>query len=596
MAANTAVALTSLDFDTLKNNFKTYLATQSKFQDINFEGSNISVLLDLLAYNTYLNSFYTNMVASEMFIDTAQRRDSIVSHAKSLNYTPRSFKSAVAYIDLTITPTQTTNTVVIPKGTTFTSYIGSNAFTFSTADTRIVTSPNTTFIASNVAIYEGPYITESYVVDYSVTNQRFVMSSEVVDIDSIGVEVVEDGGTTRRTYVVGTSLFGLTSTSQVCFVQPARENKYEILFGNGSIGRRPQNGSIVTVTYRAASGELANGAALFETDNTIDGHANVVISTNRIAVGGAISEDIESIRFNAPRFFQTQERAVTATDYKALLFARFPEITSVNVYGGENAIPPRYGKVMISVDVADADGVPEYKKNEYSLYIRERCSLSIDPILVDPVFLYIDITATVRYNALVTTMSQQDIETAAVNAITNYSDQQLDDFSVTLRSSKIASAIDESDTSILSNDVKIRPYIMFIPTTGISFRKEFDFGNALRQYVLTTSPSHLTEQAITSTYFTYQDNDKAMIADNGSGVLQIVYSTATTVTVLKENIGTVDYQTGRVNMTDLLVSNFEGNGIKLYITPVGGDVTAKNNLIMKIDPVDLHITVIPERI
>jgi hypothetical protein len=596
MAANTAVALTSLDFDTLKTNFKDYLRTQSKFQDVDFEGSNISVLMDILAYNTYLNSFYTNMVASEMFIDTAQRRDSIISHAKSLNYTPRSFRSASARINIQVTPAQTTNSVVIPKGTSFTSKVGSNTFTFTTADTRIITSPTNTFVAANVAIYEGPYITESFVVDYSIDNQRFVINSELVDTESVTVEVVEDSGTSRLPYIVGTSLFGLTSTSQVCFIQPARQDRYEILFGNGSIGRRPQNGSVINVSYRVTSGELGNGASAFSPDSTIDGHANIQITTVATASGGAINEDTESIRFNAPRFFQTQERAVTSTDYKALLFARFPEITAVNVFGGENAVPPRYGKVMISVDVADADGTPEYKRTEYLQYIRERCSLSIDPVFVDPVFLYIDVIASVRYNALVTTLSQQDIETLAVNAIMSYSDDQLDNFSVNLRSSKISSAIDDSNPAILSNDVIVRPYILVTPSTGTSLRREIDFGNALRPYVLTTSPSHINEQAVTSTYFTYQEVDKAIIVDNGAGVLQIAYPTSTGVTILKDNIGTVDYNTGRVNITDLLVSSFEGNGIKLYITPLNGDVTAKNNLIMKINPSDLRITVIPERI
>lgn len=591
--ANTAVNLTTLDFDTLKTNLTEYLRTQNRFQDIDFEGSNINVLLDVLSYNTYMNSFYLNMVAGEMFLDSAQKRDSVVSHAKALNYVPRSFRSSKAYIDLTVSPTTAVNTVVVPKGTSFTGKVGANTFTFSIAETRILTSSNNTFTAANVAIYEGQYVTDAFLMDYS-TPQRFVLTSEAIDTDSISVNVVENDAS--MSYVIGTSLLNLTSTSQVCFLQAAENQKYEVLFGDGTTGRKPQNGSTIYVNYRVSSGELGNGASIFSPDAAIDGHANVVVGTVQSASGGNISEDIESIRFNAPRFFQTQERAVTSTDYKALLFSRFPEITAVNVYGGENATPPRYGKVMISVDVADADGVPEYKKNEYMLYIRERCSLSIDPVFIDPTFLYIDVTAAVRYNALVTTLSQQDIETLAINAIITYSDSQLDDFSVKLRSSKISSAIDESDDSILSNDITVRPYIMVIPSTGVSYRQEIDFGNPLRPYTLTTSPSHINEQALTSSYFTYQEVDKCILVDNGSGVLQIAYPTASTVTVLKDNVGTIDYTTGRVNITDLLVSNFEGNGIKLYITPLNGDVTAKNNLIMKINPSDLHITVTPERI
>lgn len=591
--ANTAVNLTTLDFDTLKANLTEYLRTQNRFQDIDFEGSNINVLLDILSYNTYMNAFYMNMVAGEMFLDSAQKRESVVSHAKSLNYIPRSFHSSKAYVDLTISPTTDVNTVVVPKGTSFTGKVGANTFTFSVAETRILTSTNNTFTAANVAIYEGQYVTDAFLMDYA-TPQRFVLTSEAVDTDSISVNVVENGSTLP--YVVGTSLMTPTSATQVCFLQAAENQKYEVLFGDGTTGRRPRNGATIYVNYRVSSGELGNGASVFSSDASIDGHANVVVATVASASGGSINEDIESIRFNAPRFFQTQDRAVTNADYKALLFARFPEITSVNVYGGENATPPRYGKVMVSVDVADADGVPEYKKNEYLQYVRERCSLSIDPMFVDPIFMYVDVTTNVRYNALSTTLTQQDIETLASAAIINYSDTILNDFSVTLRTSKISNEIDNADSSILSNDTSVRPYIMIVPTTGVSYRNEINFSNPLHARALTSVPSHLDEQAVVSSYFTYESIEKAQLVDNGSGSLSVVYATSTGIVTIKDNIGTVDYGTGSVNISDLKVSAFEGNGIKIYIRTIGGDVTAMNNLVMKIDPADIHISVTPERI
>lgn len=596
MAANTIVELTSLDFDDLRTSLKTYLKTQNRFQDMDFEGSNIAVLLDVMAYNTYLNTFYTNMVASEMFLDTSQRRDSIISHAKSLNYLPRSFRSSKAYVNLTITPATPANTVVVNKGTSFTSKVGANTFTFTIPETRILTSTNNTFTATDVAIYEGPYITDTFVMDYTIASQQFILSSEVVDTDSVAVQVIEDSGTTTLDYVVGTSLFGLTSSSQTCFLQASKQEKYELLFGDGTIGRRPQNGSIINVSYRVSSGELGNGATTFSVDTSIDGHSNVVVTTIQPSSGGIISESDESIRFNAPRYFQTQERAVTVTDYKSLLFARFPEITSVNVYGGENATPPRYGKVLVSVDVVDADGVPEYKKNEYLQYVRERCSLSIDPVFVDPSFMYIGVVCNVRYNANATVLTQQDIEASVVASILKYSNDSLNDFSVTLRSSNISRQIDSADRSILSNDLTVKPYIMIVPAIGVSYRNEIAFGNALRQRSLTSIPSLVTEQAIFSTTFTYQGTDGASLLDNGQGVLQIVLVSPTSILTLKDNAGTVNYQTGRVNITDLLVSSFAGNGIKIYVNPASGDVVATNNLIMRIDAADIDVTVTPERI
>jgi len=258
-----------------------------------------------------------------------------------------------------------------------------------------------------------------------------LLASEVIDTDSISVTVSEDAGTTLREYTVGTSLFGLTSTSQVCFLQAAPYEKYEILFGDGLLGRKPQNGSMVTITYRTSSGELANGANRFSIDTSVDGHSNVSIRVLTTATGGSVSESTESVKFNAPRFFQTQERAVTVQDYKTLLFTKFPEITSVNVYGGEDAIPPRYGKVLIAIDVANADGVAEFQKNEYINYVRDRCSLSIDPIIVDPLFMSVDLTVKVRYDANATLLSQSDIQSLVASTIIDFNTLNLDDFAVT---------------------------------------------------------------------------------------------------------------------------------------------------------------------
>lgn len=596
MAANTAVSLTTLDFDELKSNLKSYLRTQNRFQDVDFEGSNINVLLDVLSYNTYLNSFYTNMIGSEMFLDTAQRRESIISHAKSLNYVPRSFRSASAAVDLVITPTTTANTVVLSKGTSFTSKVGANTFTFTVPETRILTSTNNTFVAANVTIFEGSYITDTFVVDESIQNQKFILSSELIDTDSIAVEVLEDSGTTAINYTVGTSLFGLVGTSQVCFLQSSVNERYEILFGTGIIGRRPQNGAIVNVSYRVSAGELGNGARSFTIDSTIDGHSNVVVSVARTSSGGSINEDIESIRFNAPRYFQTQERAVTVSDYKALLFSRFPEITAVSVFGGENASPPRYGKVFVSVDVVDADGVPDFKKNEYLQYIRERCSLSLDPVFIDPQFLYIRVGANVRYNALVTTFTQQDIEALVKSAVLDYSNRTLNDFDVTIRSSKVSQAIDQADSSILSNDLILSPYILIAPTTGMSFRRELLFGNSLRRRTLSTSPSLAAEQAVFSSTFTYRGTERSRLLDNGLGALQVVYITSTSIVVLQENVGTVNYNTGSINLTNFTVDAYDGNGIKIFIRPLTGDIEAVNNLVMRIDPADIIIQTTPERI
>ena len=595
--ANTAVSLIDLDFDTLKENFKTYMRTQSRFQDVDFDGSNIAVLMDLLAYNTYINAFYMNMMSSEMFIDSAQSRDSVVSHAKALNYVPRSFRSARANITIAITPTNSPNTVVIPKGTSFTSKVGANTFSFTIPDNHVLTSTTSTFTAANVAIYEGPYNSDVFVMDYSDTNQRFILSDPAVDTSSIYVSVLEDSANTRIEYTVGTSLFGLVSTSQVCFLQGAEDQKYELVFSGGGLGRRPKNGAVITATYRTSAGELPNGASVFTPDTAIDGHSNVVITTIQSATGGMVSESIESIRFNAPKYFQTQERAVTTADYKSLLFNAFPEVTSVNVYGGEDAEPPRFGKVLVSVDVQDADGVPEFKKNEYVQYLRDRCSLSIDPVIIDPEFMYVDVRSTVRYDVNATTLTQQDILLLAKEAVVDYSTTYLDDFSVTLRGSQLSAAIDAADVSILSNDLIIRPYITYVPSIGTDNKINITFKNAVRRLPERgTSHIYVNEKAVESSTFTFEGTSGISFEDNGNGRLRLVKLTPTTHTIIREDVGTIDYTTGSITIPSLVVSEYEGDGIRFYIVPEQNDVTALQNKIMKIKASDIYITITPERL
>ena len=391
--ANTSIDLVGLDFQTIKTNLKTYLKNNTAFKDVDFEGSNINTLVDLLSYNTYLNSFYTNMVASEMFIDTAQLRDSVVSHAKSLNYTPRSFVSASAEIGLTVTPSSPTTNIVIPKGTTFTSRVGSNTYTFSTSSNEVINTSNNGVFTANVMLYEGTYIADSFTMNYSNTSQRFVISNPTIDTGSVSVTVIEDGGSTTLAYTKTETLIGLTSLTRAYFVEAAENQQYEVRFGDNVFGRKPRDGSVIVVEYRTSSGELPNGASTFLNDGNIDTHANVSITTISSATGGAINETIESIRYNAPRNFQVQGRAVTATDYETILKANFGDIQSISAYGGEDLVPPQFGKVFISVDVQNADGTPANRIKTFGDFIKDKTPLTVDVVFVDPQFMYVKIVS-----------------------------------------------------------------------------------------------------------------------------------------------------------------------------------------------------------
>jgi hypothetical protein len=351
--ANNSINIATLDFATIKANLKSHLKSQAIFKDFDFEGSNIAVLIELLAYNTALQSFYVNMLASESFLDSAQLRSSVISHAKELNYRPRSARSAKATISLTAEQNNN-NTLTIPKGTTFTATYNFQTYTFSTNEIKVYytdldeTTGTYKFETDDIDIYEGFFVTETFEMDYSNESLRFVLSNPMIDISSLNVVSIENGGSTIINYNLSDTLLGLKSDSRSYFLQAVELEKYEILFGDDIIGRRPADGSIVTVQYRIASGSAPNGANLFspDTDLTTDNSGRILVTTVTKAIGGDEPESVSSIKFNAPRHFQTQERAITTSDYENLLKSKFPEIDAISVYGGEQVNPPQYGKCL----------------------------------------------------------------------------------------------------------------------------------------------------------------------------------------------------------------------------------------------------------
>lgn len=591
--ANSNINLINLDFDTLKNNFKTYLKSQDKFKDYDFEGSNMSVLLDLLSYNTYLNSFYTNMVASEMFLDTAQLRDSVVSHAKELNYLPRSFKSAEATINIVInTGSPSIKSVTIPKGTSFSTRIGSNSFSFSTNRNIVVSGNNGVFTASNISIYEGDYVNDTYTVDYTQLNQRFIISNPTVDTGSITVTVLEDNGANALEYSYETSLLGLTVDSKAFFLQPAENEKYEVVFGDGVIGRKPKDGAVVIIDYRVTNGELPNGAFKFSSDGPIDTHSNVSITTVTSAIGGAVSESLESIRFNAPRHFTTQERAVTASDYETLLRINFPEINAVSAYGGEEEIPPQYGRVFISIDISDVEGLPTTKLNDYYRFVKSRSPISIEPVFKDPEFTFVDVVSLVNYDANKTDLSTGDIRTLVISAINEYNTTNLNNFKKTLRYSRLLDAIDGAHPAIISNETTVRAIKVIRPTVDIVQNIVVKFNLPLENNVYQASPTrHLAavRQTIASSTFTYEGKI-CSIEDDGDGALKLISTDITFDNVIKD-IGTVDYNTGELNINGFSLTSYDQvNGIKIYARPRSNDIYSTKNTILNIRTEDLTIT------
>jgi hypothetical protein len=594
MAANSSVNLVGLDFDTIKTNLKTYLKNNTAFKDYNFEGSNMAMLVDLLAYNSYLNSFYLNMVASEMFLDTAQLRDSIVSHAKELNYLPRSYTSAQAIVNIAITPSSNVSSVLIPKGTSFTSRVGPSTYTFTTAENIVLnTSSNGTYTAANTKIYEGAYFADSFVYDETKTNQRFVLSNPTVDVSSVTTTVIEDSGSVINSYTRAQSLFDLTAASKIFFAQPAENNQYEIVFGDGIFGRKPKNGSVAAIEYRVSSGELPNGASTFVNDGAIDGHTNVVITTVSSAIGGSVAESIESIRFNAPRAVATQERAVTTSDYKTLLQTQFPEIQSINVYGGEDQDPPQYGKVFISVDIINADGVPNANKLVYKDYIRTKTPLTITPEFIDPEFTYVDVNSVVKYNVNISTKQPEEIKTVVQAAINEFSDTYLDDFDSTLRYSQLLKAIDAADAAIVGNETELRAIkILATPTLKIgqaeNYTINFDMPLTEEFYITANRFGSNISHTIVSSTFTF-NGEVCSIKDN-AGTLNIVTDQGDESVVLT-SIGTSNVAIGRLTLVNFNPSSVDGGAIKFYAVPASKDIFSRKNVILRILEQDINIDV-----
>lgn len=589
-SANSSIALTSLDFDAYKEELKSFLKSQPHFQDYDFEASNIAVLLDILALNTYQNGFYMNMIGNEMFLDSAQLRDSVVSHAKELNYVPRSFKSAEAVLNVRVTSADANKkNITIPKGTGFVSRVGANTFLFTTAENQVLTS-NSNVFAGQLRVYEGDYITDTY-VSSDRTNNRYTITNKQVDLASLKVVVIEDNGANTVEYTRATTLFDLDETSPAFFVQAAPNERYEIIFGDGIIGRKPKNDSGIIIEYRICNGELPNGSRAFRIAAAINGESNVAISTAASASGGEVFESIDSIKFNAPRAFTTQERAVTAEDYENLLKLNYPEINAVSAFGGEDANPPQYGRIFISIDLNDIDGLPKIKEQEYVNFLRSRSTVSMDPIFISPDYTYMRVNTNIKYNINRTSLNPEDMRTLVLSSILQYADTSLNNFARVFRYSKFIQAIDAADPTIISNetDVELTKYLN--PALNVNQKLLVDFKTPIADDLPVISAEHpaTDEHAITSSPFVY-NGVRCVLEDDGDGRIRIVSASGATHRLMAI-VGSVDYATGLVQITNLNISSYDGTYFKVYARTRTKDIESSKNVILNILESDVSIAI-----
>lgn len=575
--SNTTLLLDDLSFSGIKSSLRTFLQQQSNFTDYDFEGSNFSVLLDLLSYNTQQNGYMLNMIFNEGFIDTAENYDSIVSHAKELNYTPRSAISASISCNVTITPS--TNTVypyiVIPANTVFSASAANAAFSFRTVESYTAILANSalnSYVATNVTAYEGAVLTDVFVINWNDTTQEFTVQNPNTDISSL--KVVVQNGTTNTTYTRATSLLDYDGNSAIFFVEATYNNKYKVVFGDSLIGKRPENGSTLYVTQRIARGELANGVSRL-TSGAIDGHANVVVAVTSNSNGGAAKESLESIRYYAPRYFQARERAVTTSDYETLLSSTFPEISAVHVYGGEDMDPPQFGRVAVSIDLADADGISAGREALYYNFLKARNPVTIEPIFVDPDFLNIKVVSDVNFDLSAGTLTATELTTQVLDTVNTFNTDNLQDFNTTLYLSKLMQSINDTDSSIRSNQ------------TWLYMLRVIDLVDTTSTYS-TKFHNEIVPESLISTAVVY-NSDTCYFGDDGSGNVTLYTYVGAVKTIINARAGTIDYTTGAVDISSILLTNVAGF-FTLTATPEKQDISVSENTILQIDMDNVTIT------
>lgn len=590
MANNTFLSTSELDFDAYKTKLKTYLQGQAQFKDYDFDGSNMSVLLDIMAYNTYVNGFYLNMIGSEMFLDTAQLRESAVSKAKELNYVPRSRVSAKSVVKLTISGvTNGPSTITIPKGYYFSVTANSATYLFSTTEAHVLRYENNLYQSANLDVYEGRVVTEFFTVN---STSRYILSSSNVDVSSIEVVVQNSNtDTTETVFHRAYNLYGLVDTSPVFFVQGYSDTKYEVVFGNGKTGKKLTNGNIARITYRDCNGFAGNRLKPTKAVNSLDGYTNIKVTLVSAGSGGAEREEIDSIRFNAPRHFASQDRAVTKDDYSILIRNNFPTIEAIAVFGGEELAQKRYGKVVIATKPYDGEITPDSIKNEISSFLAGRTSVAIDPIFADPDYFYLKIVSGISYNSATTTKTTSDIESVVRDQIDNYRDSYLFDFNADFRYSKMTAMIDEADTSVVSNDTRVHIIKRIYPVLAASFTTKIYFNNEFTSEGIRYKLPKGHDPIVYSSAFTYKGTRNSYIQDDGLGNLYIYKKDAAgTITVLAQSVGSVDYTKGTVTITNLVVDSYTGH-ISIYAVPNAKDVVVRRNQIILIDQADVTITV-----
>jgi len=593
----TKLEISELDFDGIKSNLKTFLSQQNEFTDYDFEGSGMSVLLDVLAYNTHYLGYNANMLANEMYLDSADLRSSVVSLAKQVGYTPTSCTSSTATLTVLVNDA-TGASLTMSRGTKFSTTVDGQSYSFVNNADVSITPVSGVYQFDNLTVYEGSYLNYKYTANTSDIDQRFIIPNDSVDTTTLTVKVQESSSdATTNTYTLATGITGLDSTSKVYFLQEVEGGRFEVYFGDGVTGKTIADGNIVILDYINGNRDAPNGATTFTLSGTIGGFSSATITTVSNASGGTGLESISSIKYNAPRDYSAQDRAVTAEDYKTLVKGLYANAQAVQVYGGEDAATPDYGKVYISIKAKSGSNLTTATKESIVQSLKSYAVASVTPVIIDPETTFITLVVNFKYNSGITTKDVSTLQTNVLTKIASYNNNTLEDFAGMFRYSKLIEDINNADTSILSNITTVRMYKYFTPTLNSGIKYTLSYNNAL--YNPHSGHNSSGGGVISSSGFKV-NNDSSLnehfLDDDGAGNLRLYYLSGTTRVYTDTTYGTVNYTTGEVVLTSAhitSISNVDGatsTQVRVFATPSSNDVVPVRNQVLSIDTSNSTIT------
>ena len=584
--------LNNLDFIDIKTALKDYMRAQTDFTDYDFEGSALSQVLDVLAYNTYYTAFNTNMVVNELFLDSASLRDNVVSLAKQLGYSPKSKTAAQAAINLSLTFNNNAPvSVTIKAGSGFVTNYDGSLYRFIVTEDYRETVSNGTVSFANLPIYEGSLIQTRTSVDSNIKGQRFIIDNPSTDINTLKVRIYESANTTQsELYIKANNILDVNSDDKVYFVNEIEDEKYEIFFGDGVLGKKLEDNEVVELSSVVTNGNITNGASTFRFNGTIVDETNSVIQVPynvteltviQNASGGADIESIDDIKYNAPKFYGSQNRAVTSNDFASIVRNIYPSVSDIIVFGGEDQVPPAYGKVFLSIKPTDAPSISSYTKNELTDELKKYTVASIKPEFIDPSILYVELNSKIYYNSTKSKLLPAEMAAKAATGIQQYLlSSGTEKFKGKFRYSKFISVIDSVDRSINSNDTSITIRKDFIAQINSSSYYEVCYQNP---FLVDCDNPVVSSTGMT--VFEYPNYTSYLEDRKGKIVLYRLDSLSGEKVLLNDSIGTVDYTKGEIQLYDftILKSSFSDNRVELRVKPANKDIEVKREAYLDVD-------------